>query len=134
MRATRAIIHLDNLRFNINEIKKLIPQGTKICFPVKADGYGHGAVDLAKVALEQGIYCLAVATVDEGIFLRNAGLECPIMLFSLPCLEELDLLVKNDLTPFVFEEYFVEELNKVAKKNNKIINGFHKKLLNNMCE
>ena len=119
MRATRAIIHLDNLRFNINEIKKLIPQGTKICFPVKADGYGHGAVDLAKVALEQGIYCLAVAT---GIFLRNAGLECPIMLFSLPCLEELDLLVKNDLTPFVFEEYFVEELNKVAKKNNKIIN------------
>ena len=122
MRATRAIIHLDNLRFNINEIKKLIPQGTKICFPVKADGYGHGAVDLAKVALEQGIYCLAVATVDEGIFLRNAGLECPIMLFSLPCLEELDLLVKNDLTPFVFEEYFVEELNKVAKKNNKIIN------------
>lgn len=122
MRATRAIIHLDNLRFNINEIKKLIPQGTKICFPVKADGYGHGAVDLAKVALEQGIYCLAVATVDEGIFLRNAGLECPIMLFSLPCLEELDLLVKNDLTPFVFEKYFVEELNKVAKKNNKIIN------------
>lgn len=122
MRATRAIIHLDNLRSNINEIKKLIPLNTKICFPVKADGYGHGAVELSKVALEEGVYCLAVATVDEGIFLRNAGLECPIMLFSLPCLEELDLLVEHNLTPFVFEEYFVEELDKSAKKFNKIIN------------
>ena len=122
MRATRAIIHLENLRSNINEIKKLIPQNTKICFPVKADGYGHGAVELSKVALEEGVFCLAVATVDEGIFLRNAGLNCPIMLFSLPCLEELDLLVQNDLTPFVFEEYFVEELDKSAKKFDKIIN------------
>ncbi len=122
MRATRAIIHLENLRSNIKEIKKLIPQNTKICFPVKADGYGHGAVELSKVALEEGIFCLAVATVDEGVFLRNAGFSCPIMLFSLPCLEELDLLVQNDLTPFVFEEYFVEELDKSAKKFDKIIN------------
>ena len=122
MRATRAIIHLDNLRLNIREIKKLIPQNTKICFPVKADGYGHGAVELSKVALQEGIFCLAVATVDEGIFLRKSGFDCPIMLFSLPCLEELDLLVENDLTPFVFEEYFVEELNKSAQKFDKKIN------------
>ena len=55
MRATRAIIHLDNLKSNIREIKKLIPQNTKICFPVKADGYGHGAIELSKVALQEGI-------------------------------------------------------------------------------
>ena len=64
MRATRAIIHLDNLRSNIREIKKLIPQNTKICFPVKADGYGHGAIELSKIALH----------VD--FVLRNSSRKC----------------------------------------------------------
>nr|MCR4790877.1 alanine racemase [Treponemataceae bacterium] len=89
MRASRAIIHLDNLKANIVELKRLIDNKTKMCMPVKADAYGHGAVECAKTAVENGVYCLSVATVDEGVELRKAGIKCPILIFSLASPEEM---------------------------------------------
>ena len=126
MRATRAIIHLENLEHNIREIKNLIDKNTKICMPVKADAYGHGAVEIAKRAVKCGIYCLAVATVDEGVELRKAGLKCPILLFSLPCPDEFLTLVTYDITPFVFEQYFVEDLQRAAGRFGKKLDVYLK--------
>ncbi|MDY6031543.1 MAG: alanine racemase [Treponemataceae bacterium] len=126
MRATKAIIHLDNLEYNILQIKNLIDKNTKLCFPVKADGYGHGALEVAKFALKHGVYCLAVATVDEGIELRKGGITCPILLLSLPCPDELIMLVTYDITPFVFEEYFVCELQKTASRLRKNVSVYLK--------
>mgnify|MGYP002852519812 CR=1 FL=1 len=116
MRATRAIIHLENLEHNISEIRNLIDKNKKICMPVKADGYGHGAVEIARRAVKCGVSCLAVATVDEGIELRKAGIKCPILIFSLPSMEELISLTTYDITPFVFEDYYIDELQKVAMR------------------
>ena len=64
-RCTRAIIYKDNLKNNLEQIKKYVKPGTKICVAVKADGYGHNAVLTARIAEEIGIEYLAVATVDE---------------------------------------------------------------------
>ena len=86
MRATKAIIHLDNLKSNIKNIKSFTdPSHTKMCVAVKADAYGHGAVQCAKAVLEAGADFLAVATVDEGAELRQAGIKAPVLMLSLCC-------------------------------------------------
>ena len=70
-RCTREILYKENLRYNIEQIRKYIKAETKICMAVKADGYGHNAVLTAKMASEVGgIDYFAVATVDEGIELQ----------------------------------------------------------------
>ena len=97
MRATRAIIHLDNLRLNIREIKKLIPQNTKICFPVKADGYGHGAVDMARLLVPFADY-FAVAIIEEAINLRENGIDKPILLLGYTSPEFFETAIMNNIT------------------------------------
>lgn len=114
MRATRAIIHLENLQYNIAEIKKIIPESTKICFPVKADAYGHGAIRTAIAAIRSGVSFLAVATVQEGIDLREAGIVTPIMSLSLPIPEEISAIIEYELTPLVVDADFIAELGKQA--------------------
>ncbi|MDR1901586.1 MAG: alanine racemase [Treponema sp.] len=109
MRATRAIIHLDNLRQNIRVVRERIGFPL-ICLPVKADAYGHGAVPVARAGLEAGADCLAVAAVDEGAELREAGIDAPILLFTLPLPEELPRLIALHLTPFVFDREFIRLL------------------------
>lgn len=121
MRATRAIIHLDNLRDNIQEIKKHIPENTKICIPVKADAYGHGARQTAITALRSGVSKLAVATAQEGIELREAGIVAPILSLSLPIPEEIPSIIEYDLTPLVVDEDFITELGKQARLMGKTV-------------
>jgi alanine racemase len=69
---------------------------------VKADGYGHGAVSVARTALSAGASWLAVATIEEGIQLRRAGIEAPILLFGPAiCREEIEAVVEYRLQPTV---------------------------------
>jgi alanine racemase len=114
MRATQAIIHLDAFRRNIRLVRSRIGAGRKLCVPVKADGYGHGAVPLAKAALEEGAAFLAVATVEEGAELRRAGIDAAILLLSVPIPEELPELIARRLTPLVGDADFVRALNAAA--------------------
>lgn len=121
MRATFARIHLENLRHNIKYIRSKVSAQSKICITVKADAYGHGSVECAKVAIECGADFLAVATVCEGRKLREAGISLPILLFSLCQKEEIKDAVVNDLTPFVFDDEYVnlfaQECKKLGKKD-----------------
>jgi alanine racemase len=110
MRATRAIIHLDVFRQNIRLVRSRIGAGRKLCVPVKADGYGHGAVPLAKVALEEGAAFLAVATVEEGAELRRAGINAAILLLSVPIPEEMPELIAHRLIPLAGDADFVKAL------------------------
>ena len=66
-------INLDNLRYNIRSIQEKVGEGTKVVGVVKADAYGHGSVQVAQVLREAGIQIFAVATLTEGITLREAG-------------------------------------------------------------
>ncbi len=107
MRATHALIHLENFKQNIRNIRTFTRAGTKMCIPVKANAYGHGAVECAEAAIECGVEYLAVATVDEGIELREAGIKAPVLLFSLCAPEEVPLAVRNNITPFVFDKEYI---------------------------
>lgn len=124
MRSTKAIINLKNLAHNIKSIKKIISKDSKLCVAVKADAYGHGAVECAKTILENGGEALAVATVEEGIELRNAGISSPILMLSLCSPEEISNAIKYNLIPFVFDkeyiELFAKEAEKLGKQNYKV--------------
>ena len=121
MRATKAIMHLDNLKHNITQNKQTLAPETKICLPVKADAYGHGAVRTAIAAIRAGVSYLAVASVQEGIELREAGIVAPIISLSLPILEEIDSIIDYKLEPLVIDEEFINELNRVADVQKKTV-------------
>ena len=75
-------IDLGAVEHNVKQLKKLLVPQTQLMAVVKADAYGHGAVTIAKVALSSGASWLGVATVPEGIQLREAGITAPILLLG----------------------------------------------------
>lgn len=121
MRATQAHIYLNNLQYNISQIKMFLKHDERLCIPVKADGYGHGAVRVAIAAIKSGASFLAVASVSEGIELREAGIVAPILSLSLPTPEEIPFLIVHSITPLVFDAEFIDELGKAATDMNRTI-------------
>jgi len=116
---TTAIIHLNRFKKNINSVKTRIGKNRLICVPVKADAYGHGAVQIAKAGLEAGASCFGVATVAEGLALKKGGIKAPILLFSQPNPDEIRQIVSAGLIPFVSDAEFVSILNDYAKTAKK---------------
>ena len=123
MRATKAIIHLDRVRDNIKTVREHLGGETRLCMPVKADAYGHGALRVAEEALRCGVEYLAVATVDEGLELRGAGISAPVLLFSQPLREELEEAARAELIPFIADRdaaaFFAEAVRKAAGAKRK---------------
>lgn len=115
-RCSKAIIYTENLKNNIVEIKKCLSPQTKLCIAVKADSYGHNAILTSKLAEEVGVEFLAVATVDEGIELRNAGIKCNILLLSICIPEEYESLFKYEITPLIFDLENIKKLSDAADK------------------
>jgi alanine racemase len=87
--------------------------------PIKADAYGHGAVRVARAALEAGVRCLAVATVDEGMLLREQGVKAPVLLFSIPQPGELADMAAGGLAPLVSDREFAAEAAEAAARAGK---------------
>ena len=85
---------------------------------VKANGYGHGAVPVAKAALHSGAQWLGVAIVEEGINLRQAGIKAPILILGVPPTWQAALVVEHDLRVAVCTWDFAEALASAAKKRN----------------
>jgi alanine racemase len=81
-RATRALVRLDEIAENVRVFRRLIGPSVKLMAVVKANGYGHGAIMVAKTSIAEGADYLGVATVDEGIQLRNSGLTAPILVLG----------------------------------------------------
>ncbi len=122
MRATKAVIHLDCLKENIASIRRKIGPKVGICVPIKADAYGHGAVRVAVAAIRAGAAYLAVASVQEGIELRESGIVAPILLFSLPLPEELPAVAEHHLTLMITDKEFAEEAASAAQEKDEIAN------------
>lgn len=87
IRPTWAEIDLEAVRNNVRQIRRLIGEGPEIMAVVKAEAYGHGAVVTAKAALRAGATRLGVSLPEEGISLRKAGIEVPVLIFG-PLLED----------------------------------------------
>jgi alanine racemase len=112
-RPTWAEVDLNAIRHNVGLLSRLVsPAG--VMAVVKADGYGHGSVAAAYAALEAGATWLGVALVEEGVELRDAGIEAPVLLLSQPPVEAARAVVDAGLTPVVHSLKFVDGLAKAA--------------------
>lgn len=118
LRPVWAEINLDNLAFNMRQIRK-ISKSKDIIGVVKADAYGHGALDVAPVLLENGATSLAVAVVSEGVELRRGGIESPIMVLGFTPPSLIDNLLKYDIEQTVFSFDYARELSKIAQRKHK---------------
>lgn len=114
-------IDLDNLAYNMKQVAKIVKEGTLITAIVKANGYGHGAIDVAKVFLENGAHRLAVSTLEEGIELRKGGIDVPILLLNHTFPERYDDILYYDLIPSIYRYNDAIELSKEAVKLEKTV-------------
>ncbi len=106
-----ARINMDNLRYNITKMKSLKKPDMKTMVVIKADAYGHGAVEIAKRISDISDY-YGVATIDEAIELRNAGIETPIIIIGYTDSEDYDKLIAYNITQAVYD---VDECRKLSE-------------------
>ncbi len=112
---THCVVHLGNIKHNIENIKKAVGNDCKVLIAVKADAYGHGAVEVSKMAQETGLVdYLAIATVPEGMELRDAGITLPMLKLSPAFEDEMESAIANDITLCVCEEENIHKYNEVA--------------------
>lgn len=101
LRPAWAEVDLDAIRHNVARLAEVAAPAA-VCAVVKADGYGHGAVPVAKAALDAGAAWLAVALVEEGMALREAGVRAPVLVLSEPPPGAMDAVVRHRLTPTLY--------------------------------
>ncbi len=109
-----AEIDLDAYRHNVRVLRALVAP-SELWAVVKANAYGHGAVPIARAALEAGATGLCVAFTDEGVELREGGVTAPILVFTEQPPEELHTLVHHGITPSVYHVDHVEALAAAAR-------------------
>lgn len=128
MRGTYAEIDLGAIAQNVTAFADLVAP-SEVCAVVKADGYGHGDVPVASAAVSAGATSLAVALVEEGIRLREAGVSAPILLLSEPRLDAVEDIVKWELNPAVYSKAFIGALADSGARHDvhlKIDTGMHR--------
>ena len=108
-RDTWAEINLDHIFDNVAAVKKYLPNDVRVCAVVKANGYGHGDVEVAQVALEAGADCLAVALLDEGIALRQKGIKAPILVLGAIRPQDAAVAAEQNIAVTVFRNDWLQE-------------------------
>lgn len=113
-----AEIDLDKIKTNLLNVRAKLSENTKLCAVIKANGYGHGSVQIAKYT-ESIIDTFAVATIEEALQLRSAGVKCDILIlgYLLPCFYEI--AIENNVTMTVFSKEDAENISECAKKIGK---------------
>ena len=107
-------VDLEAIRHNVRVFRGLTNPPTKLMAVVKADAYGHGAVPVAQACRAAGADAFAVATVEEGVALRAAGIAEPILLLSQPPIEAIGELLDHDIMPSVYDLEFAAQLGEAA--------------------
>lgn len=115
-RPTWAEIHLDNLAFNFHSVKSFVGRDLKYMAVVKADAYGHGAVECAKRFEREGIDWFGVALPEEGVELREAGIRKLILCLGSFWAGQEHQLLNFDLTPTIYRLEIAEKFDQAAKE------------------
>ncbi|WP_010283066.1 alanine racemase [Bacillus timonensis] len=116
-RDTWADVSLSAIDENVKQFKNFIKPSTKLMAVVKADGYGHGAIEVSKTAVEAGADYLAVAILDEALELRNAGITVPILVLGYTPVHSVKMAIMNHVSLTVFSH---EVLNEVIHQAGKL--------------
>lgn len=116
-----ATVNIDAIKHNIKIISENVAKGTKILAIIKADGYGHGAVRIAReLEFVNSIYGYAVATIEEAVELRENNIRKPILILGYIFPDEYDTLINYEIRATVFDMEAASELGKHAKKLGKM--------------
>jgi len=131
--ATRPVwaeIDIDTLTHNIGEVRRVTEPSAEIMAVVKANAYGHGAVQCSRVFLKNGAKSLAVATLNEAVELRNAGVKAPILVLGYTPVEHFGAILKWEVTPTIYTVEgartladAAESIGKIAKTHVKVDTG-----------
>lgn len=113
---TWAEVSLGNIERNYRAIRAQLPENTRFLGIVKADAYGHGAVEVARRLEKCGADYLAIACLDEALELRRSGVTMPILILGHTPTNYVNLLIENDLTQTVSCEAKAEEFSKAAEE------------------
>ncbi len=108
-------IDLDRICANVQEIIKKVGNATRVMPVVKADAYGHGAIEVTKALSEIGAYGFAVATVGEALALRRAGITKPILILDFVFPNQFETIVRNDIMLTIFQYGIAKSLNEAAE-------------------
>ena len=113
----QAVINLDNIRDNIMAMKRLIDGDKKMLAVIKADAYGHGAVEVAE-ALDDLVDFFAVAFIDEALELRRANIDKPILILGYTDPSDYELIIRYDVRPAMYEVDDAQKLSDLAVSMN----------------
>lgn len=118
-RDTWAEIRLDAIAHNVREFKSRLDGRSRFMAVVKADGYGHGAVEVARTAVEAGADYLGVALLDEALELRAAGIGSPILALGYTPPRSVETAVRHGITITVFSDAVLDEVMRCADRQRK---------------
>ena len=117
-----AEINLDAAAYNFKSMKENLAEGTKIIAVVKTDGYGHGALPIARMAeAYEYIWGFAVATAEEAFLLRRFGIQKPVLLLGFAFLDACEEIVRQDIRPAVFTLPAARQYSKEAARQGKTV-------------
>ena len=118
---SRAVVDLGAYAENLAVIRGMLPSECEIMPVVKANAYGHGAIPIATRAVESGVDVLAVATVDEAVALREAGLACQILLLLTPPEKAMSQIIEHHLRLVISDVTAAERVGELARRANKVV-------------
>ena len=129
-----AKINLNNIKENYRGMAEVVGSKSRFFAVIKADGYGHGAVEIAKILeKEDSLYGFAVATAEEALELRNHGITKPILVLGYTFPDSYEKLAYYNIMPTVFREDSLLDLSNAAKKTGhkikvhvKVDTGMHR--------
>lgn len=114
-----APVDLDAIEHNIDEIRNKVGQGVRIQAVIKADGYGHGAIPIAK-RLAGKVQYFAVASIDEAIELREGGITHSILILGYTSPKQYDEIIKYDIAQTIYSYDMAEAMDEAAKRNGRV--------------
>lgn len=112
-------VNLEYLAQNVKALKKLVKPDVKLLAVVKADAYGHGATMVAPTMLASGVDMLGVASIDEGLDLRNAKIYCDILVLGAVPVWAFESLVDNDISASIFSEEHIHACKQTFDRTGK---------------
>lgn len=139
VKRTWAEISLNAIEHNYNVIRNKVADDTKVCCVIKADGYGHGAVELSQVYEKLGADFFAVSNIDEGIEIRKSGSKLPMVILGYTPVSEAENLAEYDISQAVFSLEYAKELSEkcveedcICKMHIKVDSGMSR--IGFMCQ
>lgn len=139
VKRTWAEISLNAIEHNYNVIRNKVADDTKVCCVIKADGYGHGAVELSQVYEKLGADFFAVSNIDEGIEIRKSGSKLPIVILGYTPVSEVKNLAAYNISQAVFSLEYAKELSEkcveedcICKMHIKVDSGMSR--IGFMCQ